>query len=76
MKEGQAKEVMVNGRLFKIDVEEAHCKLHSSFTSIVFSSSSFFLHWGWSFVVRSCMAWGTGRGFLSKRNFFFLSAFF
>jgi hypothetical protein len=50
---------MVNGRLFKIDVEEAHCKLHSSFTSGL-SFFSLFLHWGWS-LVRSFMH-GMGYG--------------
>lgn len=39
IKAGQTKEVMVNGRLFKIDVEEAHCKSYSSF--LLFSFFSF-----------------------------------
>ncbi|KAH8122846.1 hypothetical protein LI328DRAFT_92940 [Trichoderma asperelloides] len=55
-KEGQTKEVMVNGRLFKIDVEEAHCKI------IVksFHPFCFFLLFtgGWSFLFMHGMGYG------------------
>lgn len=50
IKEGQTKEVMVNGRLFKIDVEAAHCKIIvKTFHPFCFSS----FHWAAEFSVHA-----------------------
>jgi hypothetical protein len=77
IKEGQTKKRawLMGGFSRLIDVEKAHCKLHSRF-SIRFSFSFFFFLFPFSFAPRLefytclCMAWDNGeKGFLLKRIF-------